>query len=186
MAVSRRDATLEQFLALPEEEPALEYEDGRVVQKVSPKGKHSGLQVELIERFNRFARPTKLARAFSELRITFERRSYVPDVAVYRWARLPVDASGRIANDFTEPPDLVVEIVSPEQSVTALVRRCLWYVAHGVPVALLVDPADESVLSFRPDQIPQSLSGSDQIEIDEILPGFTLTVQEIFDSLRVD
>jgi Uma2 family endonuclease len=185
MAILPHPPTLEQFLALPEEEPALEFENGRVTQKVSPKGKHSRLQVELVERFNQSARPTKLAQAFSELRITFEGRSYVPDIAVYRWARLSVDASGEIANDFTELPDLVVEIVSPEQSVMALVRRCLWYVAHGVPVALLVDPVDRSVLSIRPNQIPQSLSGSDRIDLDDLLPGFTLTVQELFDSLRV-
>jgi hypothetical protein len=41
--------TLVEFLALPEEEPALEFADGRVEQKVSPKGKHSGLQGEPCE-----------------------------------------------------------------------------------------------------------------------------------------
>ena len=63
-------------------------------------------------------------RAFTELRATFGGHSYVPDVSVYLWERVPLDARGRVANDFVEPPD--VEIVSPEQSVNALVRRCVW------------------------------------------------------------
>jgi hypothetical protein len=33
MAIAQRRLTLEQFLRLPEEEPALEYEYGRVIQK---------------------------------------------------------------------------------------------------------------------------------------------------------
>ncbi|MBI2942387.1 MAG: Uma2 family endonuclease, partial [Chloroflexi bacterium] len=144
MVISERQLTIEEFLRLPEDEPALEFEDGRVIQKVSPKGQHSRLQAGLVELFDRFGRPRKLATAFPELRATFAGRSYVPDVAVYRWERIPRTPSGKVANDFFEPPDIVVEIVSPEQSVNALVRRCLWYGDHGVRVALLVDPQDES------------------------------------------
>ena len=64
--------TLDEFLALPEEEPALEFgPDGRVTQKVSPKGKHSTLQGEFIELINGFARARRLALAFPELRTVF-------------------------------------------------------------------------------------------------------------------
>ncbi len=44
MAVTQRRMTLEEFLALPEEKPALEYEDGVVTQKMPPQGKHASLQ----------------------------------------------------------------------------------------------------------------------------------------------
>ncbi|MBI3980247.1 MAG: Uma2 family endonuclease [Chloroflexi bacterium] len=185
MAISERRLTLEQFLKLPEEEPPLELDSGMVTQKVSPKGQHSALQDEVLEAINRFARPRRLARAFPELRTTFGGQSCVPDVAVYRWNRIPVDRAGRIANDFLEPPDIAVEIVSPEQSTNAVVRRCLWYVANGVPVALLVDPVDESILVFRPEQPPKALRDSDQIDLTDVLPGFALTVGELFASLQV-
>ena len=36
MAVSQQQITLEEFLALPEQKPALEYFDGEVTQKVPP------------------------------------------------------------------------------------------------------------------------------------------------------
>ena len=48
MAIARQGLTLEEFLALPEEKPALEYHDGTVTQKVTPKPEHSGLQGELV------------------------------------------------------------------------------------------------------------------------------------------
>ena len=118
------------------------------------------------------------------MRTTFAGASRVPDVAVYRWQRIPRDASGRIANDFREPPDIAVEIVSPEQSVNALVRRCLWYVANGVEVALLVDPVDESVLAFRLNHEAVAWRGGDRIDVSEVLPDFELTVEQLFASLR--
>jgi Uma2 family endonuclease len=125
-----------------------------------------------------------VARAFTELRTTFAGASRVPDVAVYRWERIPVDASGQVANEFTEPPDIAIEIVSPEQSVNALVRRCSWYVANGVRVALLVDPADESVLAFRPGRPPRAWGGSDRIDVSEVIPDFVLSVDQLVASLR--
>jgi len=184
MAILQEGLTLDEFLKLPEDEPALEFQDGVVTQKVSPKGKHSRLQVRLAERVNRFAEPAKLASAFTELRATFGGHSYVPDVAVYLWDRIPRTAAGEVADDFLVPPDIAIEIVSPEQSVTALVRRCLWYVDNGVRLSLLVDPGDASVLVFRPGSRPRALRGADRIDVGEVLPRFQLTVEELFGSLK--
>ncbi len=172
--------TLEEFLALPEREPALEYEAGEIAPKVAPQGQHSALQSELIERINRFARPARRAWAFPELRVTVGEASRVPDIAVYRWERIPRTGQGEIANQFREPPDVVIEIVSPDQSVAALVRRCLAFLADGVQVAALVDPADRSVLLFRRGQEPRALRGDDVLEFGEALPGFQLPVRALF------
>lgn len=185
MAVAPKPLTLEQFLALPEEEPALEFADGEVTQKVSPQGKHSRLHSVLLQRLDRAGQTRNVALAFPELRTTFAGASRVPDVAVYRRSRIPVDERGQVANKFTEPPDIAVEIASPEQSVTGLVRSCLWYVSNGVTIALLVDPADESVLGFRPNQPAQAWHGSDRIDVSDVLPDFALTVDELFATLRV-
>lgn len=185
MAVAHTQMTLEEFLQLPDEKPALEFEDGMVSQKVSPKGKHSVLQGEFTERINRHTVRQRLAMAFPELRASFSGRSYVPDVAVYLWDRIPLESDGNIANDFVEPPDIAVEIVSPEQSVNALIRKCFWYIEHGVKIAVLVDPYDKSVIVFRPEHSPDILSGDDRIGLDDVICDFQLTVQELFDSLRL-
>jgi Uma2 family endonuclease len=185
MAVAQKSLTLEQFLALPEEKPALEFADGRVTQKSSPKGKHSRLQATLVERLDQAGEPQRIALALPELRTTFGGFSRVPDIAVYRWDRIPLDEDGGIAHDFLTPPDIAIEIVSPEQSVNALVRRCLWYVSHGVTISLLIDPRDQSVLAFRPDQVPEVWRGADRIDLTGVLPEFELTVEELFSSLRI-
>ena len=73
----------------------------------------------------------------------------MPGVAVYRCHRIPRMSGGKVANDFRDPPDSAIEIVSPEQSTNALIRRSLWYVQNGVEISLLVDPSDESVIRWH-------------------------------------
>jgi Uma2 family endonuclease len=181
-----RRMTLDEFLALPEVEPALEYADGVVTQKVAPQGQHVTLQDDFTQRVNAHARPRKLARAYPELRATYAGLSRVPDVAVYLWHRIPRLPNGRVANRFTEPPDIAVEIVSPDQTATDLVSKCIWYVKNGVRIALIADPTRDIVLRFRPDALPDVLTGDDRIDLDEVLPGFELTVDQLFGSLVLD
>ena len=175
--------TLDQFLALPEEEPALEFEDGMVTQKVSPKGRHSTLQTWAVEQINVRIRPRKLGHAFTELRASFAGMSRVPDIAVYRWDRIPRDTNGKIADDFTEPPDIAIEIVSPGQSVNRLIRRCLSFVDAGVLVAVLIDPTDESIVVVRPGSEPIGLTAGDTLDLSDVIPDLRLDVAALFESL---
>jgi Uma2 family endonuclease len=176
--------TLEEFLRLPEEKPALEYIDGVVTQKVAPKGRHSVLQLRITNYFNDFAEPQAIAFALPELRTTYSGASRVPDVAVYLWDRIPWTPDGEVPDDFFEPPDIAVEIVSPEQSHAELIRKCEWYVAHGVPLALLVDPDPHTVRLFRPGEPPATLRRADVIDFAPVLPGLHLVVQDLFAWLR--
>jgi len=185
MVLAYYGLTLEEFLRMPEKKPALEYEDGQVVQKVSPKTKHSRLQAQTMLAFMRLIGPDESLWVLPELRVTFNQRSVVPDIAVFRRDRLPLDAAGEPEDDLFLQPDLVVEIVSPRQSVTRLVRRCLWYAANGVRVSVLVDPGDRSVLIFRPDAPSVALRGADVIDLGDVVPGFAIPVEELFASLRL-
>ena len=178
--------TLERFLEMPERKPPLEFEDGEVIQKVSPKLKHIILQDWLAQRVNATGRPRRLARAFAELRVTFGGQSYVPDVSVFRWERLPRAADGEWVDDVREPPDLVVEVVSPKQSVTRLLRRCIWYVRNGVAAALLVDEKDRSVFVFRPGADPTAVRGPGEVDLTDVVPGLRFAADDLFAALRED
>jgi len=185
VAIAQGSLTLEEFLELPDEKPVLEYEpDGRVVHKVPPKGRHSRLQLKLCDLINDRAEQRRLAVALPELRTVYAGAAYVPDVAVYRWDRIPRTSDGELADDFREPPDIAIEIVSPKQSTNALIRRSLWYVRHGVEIALLVDPGDRSVIRWHQESTA-ILLGEDAISFGEVLPGLVLTVSQLFATLHL-
>jgi Uma2 family endonuclease len=185
VALTKTRMTLEEFLALPEEEPALEFEDGVVTQKVSPTNWHSALQAILVILIEEYARPRKLARAFPELRTAWTGTSRVPDVSVYAWDRIPRDAEGKlISTKASQPPDVAIEILSPGQRTNAMIRRLLSFLAAGVRATALVDPDDESVVVVRPDSVPTALRRGDTLELSDIIPGLRLEVESIFDALR--
>lgn len=185
MVYALQGLTLDQFLQLPEDKPALEYFDGEVAQKVAPTRRHSRLQYQVCKWVNDSAEPHRLAVAYPELRTTFAGSSLVPDVAVYRWARNPVDAGGAVTDAPAEAPDVAIEIVSPDQSVARLGRKCQWYVEHGVPLALIVNHLNKSVRVFRPGLPAATLRDADIVDFSPVLPDLQLSVVALFALLKL-
>ena len=180
MTITGRRLTLDEFLALPEEKPALEYADGEVIQKVSPKARHGMLQFVLASTLTR----PGVSRAFTETRTTYAGRSFVPDVIAFPWDRIPEDEQGEIPDDITVPPDVAVEIRSPGQSLRDQVERCRWYVANGMRVSLLVDPLRRVIEIFRPDGESGPLAGDEVVDLRNVIPSCAFSVEELFAALR--
>jgi Uma2 family endonuclease len=176
--------SLEEFLKLPEIKPASEYINGNIVQKPMPKGKHSRLQLRLCNSINENAENQKIAYAFPELRCTFGSRSIVPDIAVFKWSRIPFDADGEVPNDFFLYPDWTIEILSPEQSSNRVIGNILYCLQHGCQLGWLIDPADRSILVLRSHQQPELLRDSDRLSVLEDID-LNLTVDLIFSWLKM-
>ena len=154
MVTSSQSLTLEEFLALPETKPASEYIDGNIIQKPMPQGEHSTIQTELSSAINLALKPQKIARAFSELRCTFRGRSTVPDVTIFTWDRIPRDDNGKIANAFTIEPDWTIEILSPDQSHSKVVKNIFHCLDNGTQLGWLIDPKEELVFVYFARQQP--------------------------------
>ena len=177
--------TLEDFLGLPETKPYAEYIDGKIDQKPMPQGEHSTLQIRLGTTINQVALPQKIAHAFTELRCNIDGRSFVPDISIFTWERIPRTATGRIANRIDTYPDWMIEILSPEQSANKVIKKIMVCLQAGTQLAWLIDPEDESVLIFKPQQFPEIKSESeDTLPVLESLSMLKLSVGELFSWLR--
>src|SRR3954471_347712 len=146
----REGMTLEEFLALPEDKPYLEYIDGRIEAKVSPQKKHTEIEAELRNRLNAFATPRKLGRAYVELRCTFAGRSIIPDVVFLLKDHIEIDANGEPVDETPWPPDIHVEIISPEQSVKKSQGKLLHSTSNGCALGWLIHPNQRTIDVFRP------------------------------------
>ena len=71
VATVQTKTSLDQFLAMPETEPASEYANGIITQKPMSQGKHSRIQSRLSRETDQFAKDKKIALALTELRCTF-------------------------------------------------------------------------------------------------------------------
>ena len=173
--------SLENFLSLPETEPESEYFDCEIIQKPMPKGKHSAIQGEFTTEINIALRSKRIARAFPELRCTFGGISIVPDISVFRWDRIVRDRDGKIANIFNIPPDWLIEILSPDQSQTKLVKKILLALEHGIEMAWLLDPEEEVIFIYRANQALQICDRVEQVlPVPNFASDLQLTVATVF------
>lgn len=177
--------SLADFLKLPETKPASEYIDGQIYQKPMPKGKHSRLQARLTAGINHVGEHQKIACAFPELRCTFEGRSIVPDIAVFQWKRIPLNADGEIENNFEIAPDWTIEILSPEQSPSRVIENIIFCLNHGTTLGWLIDPEEKLVFVFKPSQQPESKQGQDILKATGLLDNWQVSADELFSWLRL-
>ncbi|BAU14200.1 hypothetical protein LEP3755_47450 [Leptolyngbya sp. NIES-3755] len=176
-----KSITLEEFLKLPETKPASEYIDGQVVQKPMPQGKHSIVQRDLTNRVDGTLRPERIASAYPELRCTFGGRSTVPDVAVFTWERIPRDENGEIANTFQIAPDWTIEILSPDQSPTRVIKNILHCIDHQTQMGWMIDPEEKVVFVYFSDRTVQFFDISEQLlPVPLFANKIQLTVGELF------
>ena len=170
--------TLDTFLTLPhiEASPAWEYANGTMRQKPMPKLRHSLLQKGLLSAIN------SDYAALPELRCTFGDRSIVPDVAVVKWERIPVNDTGEPLDDFEAAPDWSIEILSPGQQTTRVIDNILHALRRGCTLGWLIDPDAYAVLVFRPGQEPVVYRGEQTLPT---LGPVTLTAAQIFSWLQI-
>ncbi len=177
--------SLADFLKLPETKPASEYIDGQIYQKPMPKGKHSRLQIRLATEINRVGELNRLAFAFPELRCTFGGRSIVPDITVFSWERIPVDANGEIENEFEIHPDWTIEILSPEQSSTRVINKILFCLNQGTELGWFLDPKERLIMTFQPGKQPEVKQEQDVLPVLSSLTDLQLSAQEVFSWLNL-
>lgn len=185
LAQAKSQLSLEQFLQLPETKPVQEYVEGQIYTKPMPKGKHSAIQTFLAAAINQMGIPQKKARAFTELRCTFSGRSLVPDLSVFTWQRIPIDDQGEIEDIFSLPPDWAIEILSPDQSSTRVISNILFCLDQGTSLGWLIDPRERIVMSFLPQQQPQSHQGEEPLPVLSDLADLRFSPTTVFSYLSL-
>ena len=158
--------------------------DGQRVGK-APMGVFSvWIASQLHEHLAFFARTHNLGRAITEALfhlpapINRDRRPDVAFVSYERWAKdRPLPAT---ENAWDVVPNLAVEVVSPTDAASALQEKIEEYFRAGVQAVWVVHPPQQKIYVHRsPTQIA-GLTFNDVLEGGTVLPGFRLTLAELF------
>ncbi len=175
--------SLDEFLQLPETKPASEYINGQVYQKPMPQGEHSILRGSLTTAINEIAKPLKIGYSFIELLCTFGGAAIVPDIAFFKWSNILLQPNGQIANEFEIPPDWIIEILSPDQSPSHVIRKITFCLNHGTKLGWFIDPDGEAVTVFQPNQTPEVKEGEEILPVLDVLSSWQLSVADLFSFL---
>lgn len=173
-------------IVLPETKPALEWINGRVVQKVSPQRKHALAQAVFAAALLDWARAGGHGDVGTEWEFRVappgeDRRPLVPDVAYLSFDRLPY--KDEAAADIPRvAPTVAVEILSPDDRQADVDEKIRVYMAAGTSAVILVDTKRRNVELFGP-KGTRHFGESDTLT-HESLPEFSLPVRSLFERPR--
>ncbi len=102
-----------------------------------------------------------------------------PDVSFTRRDRLPDGKAGRVHSRVV--PDLLVEVVSPNDNATELKIKVREFLHAGVPLFWVVTPASRDIEVFRADGTGALLKEGNTLDGGDILPGFSCPVAAVFE-----
>jgi Uma2 family endonuclease len=100
------------------------------------------------------------------------------DVSLIRAERMTPErwAEGHV----TIPPDLAVEVVSPNDGVEELDEKVKEYLRAGVKLVWVVRPVFRAVQVFRSDETVSWLRADDELSGEDVIPGFRCRVGDLF------
>ena len=101
-----------------------------------------------------------------------------PDVCFLRRERIP--ETGEPTGYWTIPPDLAIEVLSPNDRYTEVAEKVAEWLAFGVRLVLVVDPRPRTVAVHRPNASVRILTEDDTLDGEDVVPGWSLPVRAIF------
>jgi Uma2 family endonuclease len=171
--------TIEDFERLPQEQARnRELVDGELVEMSGNTLYHNAIKMLLIALLLPIVRERRLGTLVSEQEFDFGGNAHAPDLSFFVSAKEALADSAKRVQRFV--PDLAIEIASPNDTWTSVMRRKARYRKCGTEEVWIVSPEDREVLvySSRGDRI---LRGDAELS-SELLPGFRVPVDRLFET----
>lgn len=182
LETTERSYSIEEYRRLPEEPGyRVELVEGRLVREQLPGPEHGWLAVELSTRIAEHVRRHRLGLTLGVTGFVLADDPPTvrgPDIAFIARENLP--EGGLPRSYWRIPPDLAVEVVSPSNTRAEIREKVLEYLSAGTRLVWVVEPRTRSVTVYRSRTDVQVLKDSDTLSGLDVLPGFTLSVAELF------
>lgn len=156
--------------------------DGRIVPLTPTGHVHGGIEAQLAASMWLYARESGRGQVLSGEVGLYIRRN--PDTV--RAADLLYISHSRFATRdpaqsyLSVAPELVVEVLSPQDRWSEVMEKLSDYFEAGVDRAWVVDPRSRRVFAYRSLAQVELFEGEDVLRDEEILPGYRLSVAELF------
>jgi Uma2 family endonuclease len=170
-------AELERF---PDDDYRYELVEGRVI-RMSPVGfRHGTTVIRVGALLMRHAQDRGLGAVMTEVGFKLVSNPdtvRAPDVAFLRQDRIPTPEPRGF---WSGPPDLAVEVLSPEDRPEDVREKVGEYLTRGVPVVVVVDPDTREITVFRPATPELALAEHEVLDLSDVVAGFRCSVRELF------
>jgi Uma2 family endonuclease len=178
-----KTVTADELLALPDDGNRYELVKGELIQ-MSPTGHEHGIvALHIAAALHDFIKAHNLGASYAaETGFLIAQNPdtvRAPDAAYVRKDRL--EAAGPIKSFWVGAPDLVVEVVSPGDTVREVEEKVAEWLAAGTLMVWIISPRLRTVTSYRSLTEIVTFTEKDTLEADDVLPGFRIDVRELFE-----
>jgi Uma2 family endonuclease len=160
---------------------SFELERGKVVEVSRPGELHGVVCMNVIYLIGAYLRQRGKGRACAnDTGIVLERGPDTvrgPDVILYDKGRPYDQLSRKYSEDL---PQLVVEVLSPNDNWGKVLRRVTEFQRRGVAVVWVIDPENRTATVLLPDQLPQVLEENDELTGAPAFPDLRFPVRDLF------
>jgi Uma2 family endonuclease len=161
-----------------------ELERGEVVELTAGGWRHSAICFKVGFLLGDWARRTRLGRVLTgEAGLVTGRDPDTVrgvDVMYYSFERV---APGQEPESFAEiAPNLAVEVVGKGQGWRKMTEKAAEYLRLGADRVWVIDPRNRTLHVFHPDQPPRELKSAEVIVDEQLLPGFSCKLAELFEN----
>jgi Uma2 family endonuclease len=182
MEVVRRQVTAEELLRMPDDGFRYELLRGELRRMVPAGNVHGRVAMNIGTALNNHVKAHDLGTVYAaETGFLLARDPdtvRAPDVAFVRRER--IEAVGEVEGYWPGAPDLAVEVISPDDSHVEVEGKVFDWLEAGTKMVLAVNPRRRSVTLYRSQSDITILTGTDVLDGSDVVPGFQLTLQEIF------
>lgn len=170
------------FMMLPSDGHRYELVDGEVVDLGNSGMEHGYIACILVSLLTGFVRQHKLgAVCDSSTAFTLKNgNKQSPDVSfVYRERLKGLSRPPR--GFFQGSPDLAIEILSPGNTVAEMHDKIVEYFDNDTRLVWMIHPDERYVLVYHSPEPDRFLRVGDSLEGEDVVPGFSLPVVELFE-----
>jgi Uma2 family endonuclease len=184
MTVNAKLMTADELLALPDDGTRRELVRGEL-RTMPPGGLEQGDRSSVLDgSLGVYVRARKLGRVFTNepgfVLNTDPDTVRSPDLAFIRAERLR--ETGVPGGYYRHgAPDLAVEVISPNDRYTEVGEKVAEWLEHGALLVFVVDPRRRTVAVHRHDGSVRMLGLNDVLDGEEVVPGWSLPVRELFE-----
>jgi len=188
MIEQTKTLTIEEFVRKYDEAP-FEIINGRLIPVHPPLYGHSKAIKRIYDAILFYNQEHYYGEVFTETTFIIEYQtdwvagSRVPDVLFVRKERLKA-YEAETENSDLKPlalvPDLVVEVVSKNDTYSDVNEKIDAYLDDGVELIWVVDPQRKRVAVYEGNDQPVMLGEGDSLSGGDVVPGFELKVSEVF------
>ncbi len=173
--------TVEEFMNLPDDGKRYELIEGELIEMPGSNLNHGIITSRLIRALGNFLESQNQSPDLALTNMAFvlaPKTAPVPDAAFVTAERMVgIDRS----KPFNGPPDLAIEIMSPTDKWSEVIKKVRLYQRYQVTLIWVVDPFDMTVFVYRLNPPLRSLLADEELSGEDVLPGFTLPVQALFE-----